>query len=304
MSPKIYLCVSIDCECDKGAGWACRRPLSFDGVAEGMAKRLHPLFLQYAAKPTYLVSAEVLRDERSVNWLQRISSQAELGTHLHGEFVEPDSFVPAVASAFQRDYSPEIETLKMMNLTKIFNEAFGRPPRSFRAGRFGIGTNSLEILHKLGYWVDCSVTPHVSWENVGGPSFRGAPTQPYRPQYGRREQSHTTSAANDILEAPVTIRPSRLAAVPIFGKYASARWLRPTWGSAASLLSIAQEEIESSRSSNQKAIMLNCMFHNVEVVPNLSPYASNEAAARSILKRLEELLKFAAERIHFCCRPL
>ena len=158
---KIYLCISIDCECDKGIGWVCRQPLSFSGVAEGLARRLHPLFLQYAAKPTYLLSAEVMRDEQSVNWLRKISNQAELGSHLHGEFVDPGAFIPVVTSAFQRDYSPEIEALKMANLTSLFTEAFGRPPRSFRAGRFGIGRFSLEILQNLGYRVDSSVTPHV-----------------------------------------------------------------------------------------------------------------------------------------------
>ena len=37
---KIYLCVSIDCECDKGPGWRLQKPLSFSGVYEGIANRL------------------------------------------------------------------------------------------------------------------------------------------------------------------------------------------------------------------------------------------------------------------------
>ena len=290
---KIYLCISIDCECDKGIGWVCRQPLSFSGVAEGLARRLHPLFLQYAAKPTYLLSAEVMRDEQSVNWLRKISNQAELGSHLHGEFVDPGAFIPVVTSAFQRDYSPEIEALKMANLTSLFTEAFGRPPRSFRAGRFGIGRFSLEILQNLGYRVDSSVTPHVGWEGVGGPSFPSAPTQPYWPNYDRPELPRTTAAANDILEIPVTILPSTLAAIPFVGKHASGRWLRPTWGSATSLLSVAKQEIDSAVATGRKSIVLNCMFHNVEVLPGTSPYARNELAARSILDKLEALLKFA-----------
>ena len=35
------------------------------------------------------------------------------------------------------------------------------------------------------------------------------------------------------------------------------------------------------------------MFHNVEVVPGLSPYAFDEEAARGILDRVRALLTFA-----------
>jgi hypothetical protein len=291
---KIYLCISIDCECDKGPGWICRRPLSFNGVMEGMMQRLHPLFLQYRAKPTYLLSAEVMRDERSASWLATTSGEAELGSHLHGEFVDPDSFTPTITSAFQCNYPPEIEARKMANITALFRSVFGRPPRAFRAGRFGIGPHSLGILHREGYWVDSSVTPYADWRSAGGPSFRGAPTQPYWPKYSRPEQPQANSRPTDILEIPVTMRASRIAALPFVGGRASGRWLRPTWGSAASLVSVAKEEIDRSVRSGDRPVVLNCMFHNVEVVPGVSPYAANEAAARSILKKVEELLRFAA----------
>ncbi len=40
-------------------------------------------------------------------------------------------------------------------------------------------------------------------------------------------------------------------------------------------------------------MILNAMFHNVEITPNTSPYAENESAARAILDRLGALLAFA-----------
>ena len=55
---------------------------------------------------------------------------------------------------------------------EAFRTAFGRPPRSFRAGRFGIGENTVPILDSLGYAVESSVTPHVDWSDVSpGLSF-------------------------------------------------------------------------------------------------------------------------------------
>src|SRR5215813_10875267 len=100
-----YLCISIDCECDKGPGWLTQKPLSFAGVSLGIRERLQPLFVLRRAKPTYLLSPEVLRDSNCVEALMTLNGDAEFGTHLHGEFAEPGAFEPEVTVAFQRDYS-------------------------------------------------------------------------------------------------------------------------------------------------------------------------------------------------------
>src|SRR5579871_3010745 len=100
-SSRAYLCVSIDTECDKGKAWRVQKPLSFIGVTEGVKGRLQPLFASFGAKPTYLVSPEVMRDEASVEVLRSVSAHAELGTHLHGEYAEPGITDPDVTLAFQ-----------------------------------------------------------------------------------------------------------------------------------------------------------------------------------------------------------
>ena len=287
-----YLCVSIDCECDKGAGWRSQRPLAFQGIAEGIGARLHPLFLRYGAKPTYLLSAEVMRDPSSVALLAGLGG-AELGAHLHGEYAEPGAFEPEVTEVFQRDYPREMEAQKLAYLTELFAKAFGSKPTSFRAGRYGVGEHSIGLLEELGYTVESSVTPLMDWSSKGarGLSFLDAPTQPYRPSAtdaGKRGSSQ-------ILEVPVTIRPRFLGRLPLIGKRIEPRWLRPTSGSPASLVRLAKEEIaEATRACPDVPVVLNAMFHNVEVIPDASPYAATESAATRILGRLEALLAFAA----------
>jgi hypothetical protein len=93
---------------------------------------------------------------------------------------------------------------------------------------------------------------------------------------------------------PVTIRPSLLSGIPVIGRWAEPRWLRPTRGSVARLIAVAREEITQVQSSRaDPPIVLNCMFHNVEIVPRTSPYAANEAEADAIINRLAGLLAFA-----------
>jgi len=288
----VFLAVSIDCECDKGPAWRSRRPLAFQGIAEGIGAHLQPLFRRRGAKATYLLSPEVMRDAKSAELLARLDGDHELGAHLHGEYAEPGAFEPDVTLAFQRDYPPDVEAAKMTYLTDLFAATFGRRPTSFRAGRFGVGAASIGILERLGYAVESSVTPFMDWASSGAPglAFRAAPTQPYHPD--ARDPGRPGSSP--ILEVPVTIRPHRAQRLPLLGALLEPRWLRPTRGTARSIVDVARDAIASARrAAPERPVILNAMFHNVEVVAGASPYAATDQAARGILGRLDALLAFA-----------
>jgi peptidoglycan/xylan/chitin deacetylase (PgdA/CDA1 family) len=291
-SSRAYLCVSIDTECDKGKGWRSRKPMAFDGIHDGVVKRLQPMFDAFGAKATYLLSPEVLRDGACAEVFRRIADRAELGTHLHGEYAEPDAFEPDVTSVFQRDYPPDVERAKLTYLTDLFIRAFGEQPRSFRAGRFGIGSASIGILESLGYLVESSVTPHMDWTSSGAPglAFLGAPTQPYRPD----PVNPAKPGDAKLLEVPVTIRRRLLNALPFVGARIDPSWLRPTRGSEAGLVRVAEDEVADARRAHPgRPVILNAMFHNVEIVPGTSPYAESESQANGILHRLRALLAWA-----------
>jgi hypothetical protein len=292
MRSRVFLCVSIDCECDKGRGWRTRKPLTFDGVHAGVGERLHPLFRRFGAKPTYLLSPELADDPQCVEALASLRD-CELGAHLHGELAGPDRFVPDVTEALQRDYAPDVERAKLVWLTETFRRAFGRPPRSFRAGRFGIGAHTVPILEELGYVVDSSVTPHVDWSRVSpGLTFVRSPTQPYHPDPRDPGRPGTST----LLEVPVTIRPPLFSRVPVLGTRLAARWLRPTRRTGRQLIKTTRDEIGAVRRREPgRTVVLNAMLHNVEVVAGASPYAATESQAMRILDRLGALLRFARD---------
>jgi len=256
-----------------------------------MRDRLQPLFRRFRIKPTYLLSPEVLHDAAALDTIAHLEGDAELGTHLHGEFAEPGAFVPDVTNMCQGNYDRETERRKLECLTRLFRDSFGYRPRSFRAGRFGIGRHSLTLLQELGYTVDSSVTPNKDWRRIGAPniSFRRADTQPYWPVLDDPERC--AAQAGRLLEVPVTIRPSFLATIPVIGKRAESRWLRPGCSSTRQLIAIAQDEVGHARRG--RPVVLNCMFHNVEVVPGASPYARNEREAGAIVNDLAGFLAWA-----------
>lgn len=92
----------------------------------------------------------------------------------------------------------------------------------------------------------------------------------------------------------MTIRPSVLSGIPLIGSLAEPRWLRPTLGSIDRLIAVARDEMRHARSAQESGpIVLNCMFHNVEVVAGASPYAQTEAQVDAIMTRLAALLAWA-----------
>jgi hypothetical protein len=290
-SPRALLCVTIDCERDKGPGWKIRRPATYAGIHEGIVRRLQPLFTTFGVRPTYLLSPEVMRDDASAQRLATLPGSYELGTHLHAEYVAPDLDDDAESEIFQASLSPAIERAKMQALTSLFVERFGCRPRAFRAGRFGIGAASLPILADLGYHVDSSVTPLLDWRATGkgGPCFRDAPFVPYRPD----PAAPAHPGNSPLWEVPLTIRAGAWQRVPVWGRTLPHRWLRPTWASARQLVRLARQVLAEPATTGPA--LLNVMFHNVEVTAGASPYAASAAAADALVDRLAGLLAFTRD---------
>ncbi len=93
---------------------------------------------------------------------------------------------------------------------------------------------------------------------------------------------------------PLTIRRGGWQRLPFVGARLPHRWLRPTWGRARDLLALARDVLaEAPAGAGRPPVVLNVMFHNVEVTAGTSPYASTPDQADAILRRLQALLAFA-----------
>jgi len=260
---RAYLCVSVATVADRDRGGGTRHPRSFQGVTDGVASRIHPFFERFGAKPTYLLSADVLGDPGCLEAFRGLAPSSELGTHL--------------------DAATSSERAALTEVTDLFIRAFGHQPQSFRAGPDGLGPDSIGILESLGYAVDASVTPYL------GRSLE-APTQPYRPD--PEEPGRPGDAA--ILEVPVTMRRHPLSAVPGLGRRIAPRGLAPRRGTADGLVRLAEDEIaDARRAAPTRPVILHAVLDNVEVVPDASAHGASEEQARGILDRLRALLVFA-----------
>jgi hypothetical protein len=273
------------------------RPLAFRSVTDGVAARLQPIFARHGIRPTYLVSPEVLRDPAARAVLERLPDSVELGSHLHGEHL---GAAPDGPGDFQCQYPAEVELERMTRLAELFETSLGRRPRSFRAGRFGAGPNTLRCLEALGYAADGSVTPHMRWGIAPGEmDYTAAPEQPYFPAHANIARRGTST----VLEIPVS-----LVGTPVGDALRSAlllengqglvrralrrvtrpRWLHPAIETVDVMLRVADTLVARHRARGR--VVLTMMFHAGEVVAGATPSSHSDAAAAVVRARLDATL--------------
>ena len=299
--------VTIDTEVDRSVDWSISDPVEFSSVLSGISARLTPLFERHGVRPTYMLSAEVIEHSASVDILKSLPN-AELATHLHGETVNSKTPVESRAGQFMQEIqcslSKDIEFNKLKLITDLFTSKFGYPPRSFRAGRFGIGRNTLALLSELGYEFDTSVTPGIDWNLREGRSDHSkAPTTPY---FGDRNEFNRAGSLS-ILELPVTIRPahrklSKIADLfkvldrrpfrKILHPLRIRRWMRPHWSSSEEMIDLVRRGLDESAGTDD-TVVLNMMFHSMEIMAGKSPYTQTESEVNQYLDDIDRVFEFA-----------
>jgi hypothetical protein len=299
-----HLIVTIDTEVDYDSQWRISNPTAFSSVLKGIPGALTPLFERHGVIPTYLLSPEVIEEPACVRVLRELGGRAELGTHLHPEFIEPErrlfrhNMGGQQALAVQRQYPADVEAGKLEQLTARFSEAFGRQPTAFRAGRYGMSGETLRILAELGYAVDSSVTPGLTWDYDGAV----VDYQDWAPGPAWIE-----TASGRILELPISIRPAgrlasmaralpiiprRVKATRVFERLAGYQWLRPSWNTGNDLVRFAQESPEQ---------MLVLMLHSTEIIAGASPYAASSGDVRRIVGAMDTLFAYWKASGHGFC---
>jgi hypothetical protein len=274
-------CLTIDVEPDAGPGWKTTSPITFEGVHNGILS-LHQRCEPYGVIPTHLLNPVIMKDLECVRFFKSLPTDScELGAHLHGDYMEPEARYPGPdysgcnPGEMQCDYPEELEYKKLEALTGLFVQQFGYRPLSFRAGRFGARSWTLKCLKRLGYTHDSSVTPFRNWYNKADYS-KAHHLIPYR-----ADPDHILeSATSGLVEVPVSITPRQY-------------WLRPTPGFS----NLTQmKKVVRWFEKTQKASLLCCMLHNVELVPGKSPYCATEKESSVLLDHLESLFRWLKRR--------
>ncbi len=284
-------CITIDTEPDCTVDWKRSQPLTYESVLMGIPELLRPVWNRYNIKPVYFVSPEVVGDDRCCEVLRsEIVSGAEIGSHLHSEYIEPQKKHSAADGTVSNEfpcfaYSDQIEYEKIRNLTDLIKVKLNITPVSYRAARYGADIATVKSLQKLGYKVDSSVTPKINWSNIGGPDHSKAPDQPYFIS----PDDYYRSGESSILEVPITIARKRLFCLP--QRWFFYRWLRPSIMTAFEMKALIREFVRSYENP-----VLTMMFHSMEIIPGKSPYVRTKRGQQRFLAKLQKTIQFLCEQ--------
>lgn len=142
-------------------------------------------FLQFCegfgVVPTFLIDYPIATSKRASEGLREsvLAGRAEVGVQLHPWVNPPHEEEVTEFNSYSGNLPPSLERAKFMKLRDAIEDSFGVPPRIYRAGRYGVGPATAEILADGGIAIDTSVRGRFDYSSTGGPNFRDHPIRPY-----------------------------------------------------------------------------------------------------------------------------
>ena len=237
----------------------------------------HRRFAERGVALACMVDYPVATDPVAVAILGRVleDGRSEIGTQLHAWVNPPfpDSAPPG--SSYAGNLPRASEAAKLETLTRAITNAFGRAPRAYRAGRYGIGPNSFALLARLGYRIDSSVRPGYDYSADGGPDFSMADAGAYR--------------AEGIVALPLTTvftggaRRGGAQLYRALGRIPKGRGLFAR-AHLLSRIALTPEDMPIADALEAVAVadgeglrLLNLSFHSPSLVPGHTPYVRDAA---------------------------
>ena len=131
--------------------------------------------------PLYLVDYPLATSERAGEILRGpiAAGKAEIGVQLHPWVNPPFEEEVNEFNSFSGNLPEPLERAKFTALRDAIVKNFGTAPLSYRAGRYGVGPNTVPILKDCGIAIDTSARSRFDYSATGGANFRDLPVKPW-----------------------------------------------------------------------------------------------------------------------------
>ncbi|MFL0357014.1 polysaccharide deacetylase family protein [Erythrobacter sp. GH1-10] len=235
---------------------------------------------EIGAHPVYLVDWPIVQDARSVEIIGDAVKRgtADIGVQLHPWVNPPFEEEVNSRNSYAGNLPRELEAAKFRTLRDGIEQAFGKAPLMYRAGRYGLGEHTAELLKDTGIAIDTSVRSLFDYSPQHGADYTHHPLAPYWVDEDR-----------SLLELPVT--SVYWGVLRQLGKQIQ-RLQRhvPTFYSALSKFSLLErialtpEGVTSEEALRGIDIALDdglpllvLSFHSPSLAPGFTPYVRTEA---------------------------
>ena len=226
-----------------------------------------------------MVDHPVATDPRAIDLIgPLLTGGTAVGTQLH-PWVNPpfdEALIPA--NSFAGNLPRALEEAKLATLTDAITAAFGTRPTAYRAGRYGLGPASFDLLAAHGYRLDSSMRPGFDYGLEGGPDFSALGNHAFR--------------TGGIVELPLTTvftgaaRSGGMALYRAAGRIPKGRAVLARSGLLQRIPLTPEgipvrEALEAVRVAIGEGVrVLSFAFHSPSLAPGHTPYVRDDAELR------------------------
>jgi glycosyltransferase involved in cell wall biosynthesis len=263
---------------------------------------------RFGAIPTYMVDYPVATQDagRAPLFETLQSGRCDVGTQLHPWVSPPFEEAVNNRNSYPGNLPVWLEQEKLRCLTEAIEQSLGMRPRIYRAGRYGAGARTGDILQQLGYLADTSVMPGWNFTAQEGPDFSALAAQPYWLDDARTILEIPISCATvgmlnmlpDAVRHAVLSQTSEYLGLPSLT--AHLRLLeRIKLTPEGITVAEAKRLIRHMLAHGQKVFVVT--YHTPSLVPGNTPYVRTAADLDRFLAWLEEVYGFFIEEIGGRC---
>ncbi len=241
--------------------------------------RFQSLFERFGISPTYVVDFPVASQPIGYEPLRAlaVAGRCSIGTHIHPWVTPPFDERVSGYNSFIGNLRLPTQRAKIEATTAAIETNIGVRPRTFKAGRYGIGRDTALLIEELGYDIDQSVMPHFDYSTERGPSFTRFDARPFtfgsrRPLLGLPATAAYLGAAGRfapaVYDAAASPLLTRLHGAGIVSRLRLADRLNlsPEGYTAAEMIRVATHQVK------QGVPVLTMTLHSPSVEPGHTPY--------------------------------
>lgn len=252
----------------------------------------HEIFGRYKIVPTYVIDYPVASDPGAVAVLKPLADAGDclIGAHLHPWVNPPYDEAVNRRHSYPGNLPPELERAKLEVLTETIEAAFGTRPVIYKAGRYGLGPNTPQILEEFGYKVDASVVPFTDFSADDGPDFTREGPAPRR-----------LAATDSVMELPLSVGfvgHLRRHGATLFPPIAArARFRVPGVFARSGLLERIRLSPEGAAAGDHLRLVramiadghrvFSYTYHSPSLAPGHTPYVRDQAELDAFLERMD-----------------
>ncbi|MEP1832667.1 MAG: polysaccharide deacetylase family protein, partial [Hyphomonas sp.] len=265
----------------------------------GSIARFQQFCEELGAAPVYLCDWPITQSAEAVELIGDAVTRgkAEIGIQLHPWVNPPFDEEVSAYNSYAGNLPPQLERAKFMHLRDEIERRFDTQPLIYRAGRYGLGQDTAELLKDAGVAIDTSVRSNFDYRPGHGPDYRRHPLEPY-----------WVDAQRELLELPVTsvfwgmLRRQGRLLQPLAAKLPLLPGILARTG-MLERIALTPEGVTASEAIRGIDIALDdglpllvLSFHSPSLAPGYTPYVRSEADLEALYEWFRQIYAYLARR--------